>query len=255
MKNLFVLLSSIVFLMSTSLFAFDFTAADSFFAKRENNPSAIASARSLYESGLSSTVKSEKVYAVEQLGKLAYYEGDLLTSSSESSKQAKIFEKCLNYVENINPTSFGKSGAYYYWKATCLAMWGRAAGMFAAAGRLGELKEVMKSGLEFDSFYAGGGMHRVVAGVKLNASWLSGLQDREGALVHIDQAIAKGSTFFNAYVLKAEILRKLNRDDEALVVLEDAKRKLEKLVRNNNLPEGYEVEARVFLQQIKAALR
>jgi len=255
MKKVSIYLSVLTILFSTSLSAFDFNEANNHFSQRENNPSAIAKARSLYEQGLNSSSKSEQLYAVEQLGRLAYYEGDLLTPQSESSKRVKIFDQCLEYVETINPSKFGKTEAYYYWKTTCLALWGRAAGMFSAAGRLGELKDNMKQGLELDSNYAGGGLHRVIANIKLHASWLSGLQDRPGALVQIELAIQKGPQFYNAYLSKAEILRALNNDGEALQVLETAKKELERLARNNQLPAGYEPESKVFLKQIKEALK
>jgi tetratricopeptide (TPR) repeat protein len=255
MKKIQILVGALftVFL-GTSAVAYDFSEADTLFAQREDS-STIAKTRALYEKALSSSASREDLlHAVERLGKLAFYEGELLTSQDDSSKRKQIFSKCLDYVENVNPSKIGKTGIYFYWKTSCLALWGRAAGMLSAAGRLSELKDNMKQGLEFDMDYAGGGIHRVVATIHLRASWLSGLQDYEKALVQINEAVKKGPEYFNVYLVKAEVLRALNRNNEALVVLENAKRELEKLVRANKLPLNLEPESKVFLKQIKFAL-
>ena len=256
MKRLLVLVGALLTVfVGTSAAAYDFSEADALFKQRENNLGAISKARGLYEQALSGSSKEDLMHAVERLGKLAYYEGDLLLSQDESSKRKQIFSKCLEHVESINPSKIGKTGTYFYWKTACLALWGRAAGMISAAGRLGELKDSMRQGLEFDAEYAGGGMHRVVATIHLRASWLSGLQNYEKALLQINEAIAKGPEYFNVYVVKAEILKALDRDNEALQVLETAKRELEKLERAKQLPANLEPETRVFLKQIKEALR
>ncbi len=257
MKRLAILVGTLLtVLIGASANAYDFSKADALFKQRDNNLSAIAQARGLYEQALnSSSSKEDLMHAVERLGKLAYYEGDLLLAQNESSKRAQVFSKCLEYVESISPAQIGKTGAYFYWKTACLALWGRAAGMFAAAGRLGELKESMKQGLALDPDYAGGGMDRVIATINLRASWLSGLQDYNAALEHINKAVVKGPQYFNVYIVKAEILKALDRDNEALVVLETAKRELEKLIATNNLPTDLEAESRIFLKQIKTALR
>ncbi len=254
-KVQFLVAALFTVLICTAAVAHDFSEADAAFALREDS-STIAKTRGLYEQALNSSAsKEDLLHAVERLGKLAYYEGELLLSQDDSSKRKQIFSKCLEYVENINPAKIGKSENYFYWKTSCLALWGRAAGMISAAVRLGELKDNMKQGLEFNTDYAGGGMHRVVATIHLRASWLSGLQDYEKALVQINEAAQKGPEYFNVYVVKAEILKALDRGNEALVVLETAKRELEKLIRAKQLPVNLGPESKIFLNQIKAALR
>lgn len=258
MSKLFLPLLTLALALSASANAFDFSQADALFKQRENNATAIGQARALYQDGLNSQSKDEKAYAAQQLGRLAYYEGELLTAEDSHSKRVEIFSQCMDDMDKAGPSIIGDTAQHFYWKTVCMALWGRSASKLSVLWRLSELKELMKHGLEVDSNYEGGGMHRVVATIKVRTksmSWLpGGLYDLQGALTHIDQAIAKGPNFYNAYVVKAEILKNLGRDDEALALLEKTKRELEAKVRGSRLPEGFEPESRAFLKQIRNAL-
>lgn len=239
-------------ILSATVGAFDFSQADQFFAKRENNPSAIASAKALYQQALdTSSNKDEILYAMEQFGKLSYYEGDLLTPKSDSGKRVEIFSKCMDNADKIQNI---KPGAFYYWKTACMALWGKSANWFSVAWRLSDLKDLINKGLALGDSYEGGGMERVVANIQVRSPSISGLLDYNAALLHINSAIAKGPQYYGAYIVKAEILKALGRENEGVTLLEATKRDLETRVRNNQLPKGLEPESKMFLLGVKAAL-
>ena len=246
-KVLFIALA-----LSTAVAAFDFSQADQFFANREKNPSAIASAKALYQQALdTSGNKDEVLYAMEQFGRLSYYEGDLLTPQSDSNKRVEIFSKCMDNADKIQNI---KPGAFYYWKTACMALWGKSASWFSVAWRLSNLKDLINKGLTLNDSYEGGGMERVVANIQVKSPSISGLIDHNAALIHINSAIAKGPQYYGAYITKAEILKALGREDEGIKLLEATKRDLEGKIRNNQLPKGLEPESKMFLLGIKAAL-
>ena len=244
-------------------FAYDFTAADSLFAKRESNLSNIAKARTLYEQALNQVSGEEKVYAAEQLAKLAYYEGELLTSEDNDSKRVDIFQKCQDDMEKVSPAQMEgqEYAAYYYWKSACMALWAKSASSFAVLGRVADLEAAMLRGAEVDGSYDGGGVHRVMASVYLKSKamrWIPGLSrfyDPKKALVHINQAINYGPEFYNAYLVKAEIIKELKQKREGLDLLKSKQEELARRVKNNTLPEGLEPESKAVLGQMTQLIK
>jgi hypothetical protein len=76
-------------------FAADFATADRLYAQRENNHEAIAQARAQYVQLLdSATNVNDKIRAAEQLGRLALYEGEMITAKSDSAGRRAIFGDC-----------------------------------------------------------------------------------------------------------------------------------------------------------------
>jgi hypothetical protein len=261
MKRLYVLLGLVCLLSLPALAALDFSAADALFAQREDNASNIAQARTLYQKALQEGQGEELIHAMDRLGKLAYYEGELLTAENDHGKRVAIFQQCQDDVEKINPANFGKENpTYYYWKAACIALWGKSASSIKVPGRLGSLEEAMNRGLAVDETFAGGGMHRVMGSVYLKSEslwWIPGLSrfyDPDKALVHIEKAIKFGPEHYISYLTKAEILKKLGRSGDGLKLLQEKKRELEGKKRNNTLPAGLEPESKIVLRQMSNAM-
>lgn len=258
----FLLLFGIFGLFSLSASAaVDFSAADALFAQREGNLENIRNARSLYRSALDTGQGQELVHAMEQLGKLAYYEGELLTAADNHDRRVEIFQQCQDDVEKISPAKIGREvPTYYYWKAACIALWGKSASSFRVPGRLGTLEEAMIKGLALDPSYEGGGMHRVIGTVYLKSKtlrWIPGLSrfyDVDKALQHIDMAVKIGPQYYAAWLTKAEVLKELGRGEEGLLLLQSKKRELEMLRRNNTLPTGLEPESKIILRQMSEAM-
>jgi tetratricopeptide (TPR) repeat protein len=257
MRRLSFLLLVLLSLSLPALAAIDFSTADALFAQRENSPSNIAQARGLYQEALKSGQGRELVHAMEQLGRLAYYEGELLTPEDDHGKRVAIFQQCQDDVEKISPSKLGKEvAAYYYWKAACLALWGKSASSWSVPGRLGSLEDAMNKGLALDPSFEGGGMHRVIGSVYLKSKglrWIPGLWrffDPNKALEHIEMAVRIGPQYYVAWLTKAEVLKELGRSDEGLKLLQDKKRELELLKRANNLPSGLEAESKLVLRQM-----
>lgn len=253
-----VLLFLAVIVACGSVFAFDYKEADSLFGQRENNLSNITQARALYREALRKTQGDDKVYAVEQLAKLAYYEGDLLTDEKDSTKRVDIFQQCQDDVEEVSPAKMEgqEYAAYYYWKSACMALWAKSAGSFSVLARVSDLEAAMYRGAEVDGSFAGGGVHRVMGSVYLKSKamrWIPGLSrfyDPDKALVHIDKAISFGPEYYVAYLVKAEILKELKRGKEGLTLLKQKHDELSVRVRKNDLPDDLKPESKVILQQM-----
>lgn len=256
-------LSQVVFiiLLSGPSYGFDFTSADALFARRENNLENISSARQIYQRALKSAQGEELLHAVEHLGKLAYYEGELLVAESDHSARRKIFQQCQDDVESINPAKTGKEyPAYFYWKSACIALWAKSAKPWSVPGRIGDLEDAMNRGLELDASYEGGGIHRIMGSVYLKSkalSWVPGLgrfYDPAKALSHIEKAIEMGPEYYNAHMVKAEILKELDRGNEGKKLLQEKANELSMRVGRNSLPLGLEPESKVLLKQMLALL-
>lgn len=248
-------------MLSQAAFAFDMTGADASFNQRENNRPAIAAARAGYRQALQGGSAEERRYAAGRIGRLAYFEGDLMTPEKDDGARKQIFGDCLNDIESINPAKIGQSIEYYYWKAVCIAFWAKAAGKLAAVGKIGALKEALTKAEELDKTrdksYEGGGIYRLLAGIYIGSKFMSlfGLYDPEAALAKVNKALALCPSHYNAYVIKADVLETLGQKSAALSVLEDARRDLRESIAKNKLPVGYEPEARLMLPIINARLR
>jgi hypothetical protein len=249
--------------LSQAALAVDMSEADVAFAQRENNTAAIAKAREGYRQVLQTGTVDERRYAAGRLGRLAYFQGDLMTPADDSGAgtRKQIFGECLSDLEAIAPSKIGPSIEYYYWKAVCTAFWCKAAGKFASLGKITPLKEALGNTQEMDrqrkNSYEDGGIYRVLAGIYIGSPAMSlfGLYDPEAALVNINRAIAVGPRHYNAYVIKADVLATLGQKSAALSVLEDARHDLKKRIEDHTLAEGYEPEARLMLPIINEKLR
>lgn len=211
--------------------------------------SAIASAKASYRKALTHGQRAEKIYAAEQLGKLAYYEGDLLSGKKEHKKCVKVFEECMNDMEYVNPKLIGKNATYYLFKGMCLGFWGQSKGTFAAARRVSELKSLIQEGLNFDANYEAGGLNRLYAAVYIKSK-LMGLYDLDMALKRIDRSIELGPNYYNNYLIKAEILKEMGKEAEAFKLLSQIDAKL----RSTPLPLGLEPETKLIHKRISEKL-
>lgn len=237
--SLNTLRASIVFVataFSASALAYDFSKADTLYQKREDLAS-LNQARAEYELALQSgsLTNDEKVYAVESASRLDYYQG-LVVTDIESQKT--IFGKCMERVESIKPGVVPATPAYYYWKGTCMASWGRANGVLVSLNRSKELVEVLTAGKALDSTYEGGGFDRVLSAVFLRLPAINPFGpsgDKQKAFAYSDAAVsaaayggaadpatATGDYFFNVYEFRAEILEALGKKAEAISLLNTA---------------------------------
>lgn len=263
-KTFILSLFACVACMGTAFASFDFSAADGLYAARENNFAKIHEARAAYAAALAGSPTAEdKIYAIEQMSKLDVYETTLVTDNNQI-KQISL--ACYDNVTNIAPSAVGSTPAYFYWRAACLAVWGRANGVLASLSRSSELVELIEAGNKVDSTYEGGGFYRLGAAVysklpAINPLGPSGNMDL--ALKYIDLAIASpayanavdpetstGDYFYNAYQFKAEILDKLHRKDEAIALLKQVIARLQA----GDLPVGREAETRVYLADLQKTL-
>lgn len=239
------------FILTFQAMAYDFSQADALFKAREDNPKAIFGARAGYQQALKEAQGSEKIYAAEQLGKLAYYEGHLLMAENDHASRIQVFSQCMQDMDAIRPDEVGESGAYYYYKSMCLALWGKSASKFSVVPRISELKSLLARGSELFSDYYSGGMHRVRASVYIKSKLLSvfGLYDPQTALSEAEVAIQKGPEFYNAYFLKAEAMAALGQREPAIRLLNDKIREIQEKISKHQLPLGLEAETKGMLKE------
>ncbi|NBW82437.1 hypothetical protein EBR21_11850 [bacterium] len=249
--------------VSVSALGFDFGAADALYAQREQGSAKIAQARAAYATGLTNLNGAEKIYAVEQLARLDYYEGLILGDQGDKETRKSIYNRCLDTVEsNISPAKVGPTPQYYYWKASCLALWGNANGVSASLGRIPELLRLINDGLSTDSRYEGGGLNRLASAVYLKIPEIFGggvdksfefntralsSQSFPGSQ---DPATATGDYFYNVYEHRALALAKKGRKAEAIAVLKEAIERID----GGDLPVGREPETRLHKRDLVAAL-
>lgn len=163
---------------SYSLRAVDFGEADRLFDERGVGEEAVQRAVSAYE-GLAAVAEGkELVYAVEQIGRLDTYLGEWIGDGQRTDDRIKLYEHCGSMIERIRPEALGfATPAYYYFKALCLASWGKAMREKGYAYWIKALQssKALKSahdGLlalgEDQALYEGGGVYRVFGVVYYN---------------------------------------------------------------------------------------
>ena len=134
-----------------------------------------------------------KVRAVEQLGRLTEYKAKAYTPNAAA--KARLYAKCWctkreNIVNSfLLPTAVALKGnskciragfvgaiastnksAYHYTKLLCMARWGESTGNKAVVFAFRNLlKKTMKNATSVAQSYEGGGIGRVVAGIRSNA--------------------------------------------------------------------------------------
>lgn len=205
----------ILFSFSLTLFAqtADFSKADALFVQRENNLTVIAEARALYEDILNNTANNaDRLRAMNQLGRLAYYEGELLTPLEDTAKRMDIFARTQLQAEQAGSA---------YWKALSLALWCQSAGSVSAWWYLDDFKNLMQRALTEDQTTDGGGIFRLLAAVYVRSKDLEsyGLYNPALALEWVEKAIILGPQYLSVYWIKAQVLKELGRADEAFLWL------------------------------------
>lgn len=248
---------------SVSAFGFDFSAADALFAQREQGAAKIAEARAAYATGLTNLSGAEKIYAVEKLARLDYYEGLSLGEQGDKEERKAIYNRCLDTVEsNIAPAKVGATPQYFFWKGTCLASWGNANGVAASLGKIPELLRLINDGMSTDTRYEGGGLMRLASAVYLKIPEVFGggvdksLEFSSRSLSaqaypgSSNAATETGEYFFNAYDYRAQGLAKKGRKAEAIAALKEAIERID----GGDLPVGREPETRLHRRDLAATL-
>jgi tetratricopeptide (TPR) repeat protein len=257
------IVGSLTAAFSLTAVAVDFSSADALFEQRELGSAKIAEARRAYTTDLTNLNGAEKIYAVEQLARLDYYEGLLLGNNGNKESRKVIYQRCLNTLdEHIAPAKIGPNPQFYYWKASCLALWGNANGISASLGKIPELLRLINDGLELDTRYEGGGLFRLASAVYLKIPEIFGggvdksMNFNNRALASEafpdskDPATATGDYFFNVYDQRAQALAKKGRKDEAIALLSEAIERIEA----GDLPFGREPETRLHRRDIEETL-
>jgi len=252
-------------LNSSASLAASFEQADALFARRGEGRALIEQARAEYKRQLQNASPEHTVYAVEQLGKLAYYEGELVLPGGDGpdAARAAVFQDCRDFVENIAQIDSART-EYHYWKLLCTAFWVRHASRMAALFQVGQIRSYFDSvvgddlelrpELALDSRYMGGGLLRVMAGIlrdDLSSMLRSSLPDREQGLALIERALASpafpgdvhaGDMWYVNFRGRGDLLIRLGRSDEAREVLTSAIAEIEDLQSAGELPQGLEPE-------------
>ena len=254
-----------------------FEAADALFAARGEGRSQIAAARAEYKRVLATVSGTDAVYAVQQLGKLAYYEGELVLPGGDGPSTARtaVFQDCREFVESIASIEAGRT-QYHYWKLLCTAFWVRHAPRVTALFQIAGIRRYfdsvvgddldLRAELALDSRYLGGGLYRVLAGVYRDdlASLLrSSLPNREVALEWIDRSLAaaafpgdpnSGDMYYANVRGRGDILIRLGRTAEARELLTAGIAEIDELIAGDALPEGLEAESRGEQQIMRTLL-
>lgn len=253
--------------------AYDFSRADQLFAGRDKTiegRALIADALDAYKQSLATVSGKELVYAVAQISRLYIYKGDMTYSEDDRKTRMKIFDTCLDTLdEYLKPSVYGSATPqYYYYKLYCLALWGKSAGPLRVLLRAPVLKKTISEGLKLDTRYEGGGMLRMTAAVYLNEKARPlGLYRPQRALELIQQAIASeaiddpayptplgGTDIAENYYHHAEALLKNDRGAEAIELLEQTISEYEELIELEALPAGREPEAIYYLGKLRRRL-
>ncbi|MDE3270155.1 MAG: hypothetical protein OYH77_07715 [Pseudomonadota bacterium] len=283
MRNLlmFLVTSSLMLLASapasandSSSDAYDFSAADAQYALRstsEDGVAAISKALSLYREALDQLSDDDLLYAVAQISRLYAYLGDMVLPMDASKQRMRTFDNCLDTLKKyIEPGKFGrKTPEYYYFKITCLALWGKSANPLQALIRIPTLKSAIDEGMKLDTRLEGGGILRMVAAVYLNqkAKPLGLYRPKEAADL-IDRALKSeeiedraypypisGADMLENYYFQAISLWENDRKDDAITLLEDTIAEYEELIEMDALFEGREPETLIYVDRTKNLLK
>jgi hypothetical protein len=249
------------FLVASSAFAFDFSAADALFTKRGEGDQVTntRAARQAYGTSLSRVSGHELMHAVSQMNRLDFFEGMIITDNE--AKKA-MFEACSDRTEKLDHAAV----EYYYWKGVCLASWASANGILSSLRRSGEVESFLLKGRAIDPRFEGGGFDRVLAFVYLRVPPINPMgptRDVKKALAAAESAIAApaypgeqdpstatGEYFYNVYGVKAEILADLGRKAEGIATIQEAIERIEQ----GDLPVGREPETHLILRDLKNLL-
>lgn len=289
MKRLLELLVCVVALNSWALLAntphhdhhgdidaYDFSDADTQFEQRsstEDGVTAINKALSLYRESLSddSIAAEDILYAVSQISRLYIYMGDLVLPMDARKQRMRTLDNCLDTLKkHLEPSKFGKkTPEYYYFKITCLALWGKSASPLQALIRIPTLKSAIDEALKLDTRFEGGGIPRIIAAVYLNhkAKPLGLYRPKEAAKL-MDKALKSkeiedraylhpisGADVLENYYFQSSALWENDRKDDAIALLEDTILEYEELMEMDALFEGREPETLVYFERTKNLLK
>jgi hypothetical protein len=222
-------------------FAADFSQADALFAKRENNVEATHEAMALYAQILTdSQNKAEQSYAMNRLGRLCYYEGELLTPYEDTKKRMAIFSKCQAWAEQVNSA---------YWKVFSLGLWSNSAGYAAAWWYLDDLKEAISRALIEDATTDDGGIFRILGALYASTPTLAAydLYDLNQALIYANKALELGQNRLESYAVVAYVLHQMGKDEAGKEYLKTA-------MENFKPNAEFEAENRVILERMKKSV-
>lgn len=253
----------------TQAFAADFTAADELFERRGEGVAVINEGKDAYAAQLGASNTTEKLYALGQMSRLAYYEG-LIVPESDRDARVALYRRCWDDLEaHINPSQVGDTVEYYFWKGVCMASWARAKGIGSSLAQSGELVETVETGLTLDDTYEGGGFYRLGSAVFQNLPPVNPFgptRDLARSLEYAELAIeseayageeipdtATGDYFFNVYEYQAIATNALGDRDGAIAILEDAISR----IQEGDVPSDRMPETTAFLdilQRLRSSL-
>lgn len=262
----FVALALSGMVCASQAFAADFNVADALFARRAEGKALIAQGKEAYAAQLSSADKAQKIYALSQMSRLAYYEG-LITPESEKKDRQEFFKRCWDDVEaHLNPNVVGETPQYYFWKGVCMASYSKAKGIAASLSRSAELVSTIEKGLQIDATYEGGGFYRLGSAVFQNLPPVNPFgptQDLSRSLQYAELAIASpayfgeqfpetatGDYYFNVFEYQAVAKSRLGDRDSAVAILQEAIERIEA----GDVPQDRMPESEAFLPLLRAAL-
>jgi hypothetical protein len=243
--------------------AADFGAADALFARRAEGPAVIEQAKDAYAAQLASADRSQKLYAVDRLSRLAYYQG-LITPESASEQRKSFFKRCWDDLENIiGPAALGENPEYYYWKGVCMAQWAKANGIASSLSKSGELVRTLEKGIQIDPTFEGGGFYRLGAAVYQNLPPVNPFgptYDINKSLEWANSAIASpaypgsenpdnatGDYFYNVYEYRSVALDRKGDRSGALATVKGAISRIEQ----GDIAPDREPETAAILQTLK----
>ena len=277
--------------LATLLFVFSFSSAlaesveedtllsdaNKLFLKREENFTAIDTARARYLKILPKLSFENKLKAYVRLARLDTYEA-LITPESDSIKLKGIFERCLTTLE---PLANSNRAEYLYWVSGCLGGWA-----FADQGhtieslwKINKAWKLLKQCLSTNPRYEGGGCYRIVGAILGGAPPINPTgpsRDLVKAREYLEIAIqsessdnidsgysketASGSYYYHVYYLYALVLDAEHDRPGAIAVIEEALDRLSNADQEllcsaaNNLPCGREPETRAEKKQLQKLL-
>ncbi len=252
------------FIIASTASAYDFSAADALFDRREEGAAAIDAARAAYIETLGNGLSpAELIYAIEQTARLDVYAA-LRIDRAQIKQRQPLLMRCLRDIEKIAPnTSAGANPHYYFWKTTCTSYWAEAEGALASLQRAKEAFALIEAGRRVDSAYEAAGFDRLLGGLNtrlpaFNPYGPGGSIPK--ALEHLEITLnapaysgakypetESGDYHFTSHYFYAEALRKAGRDQEARHVLDTAIQRIE----DGDLPTGRIPETRLALQRLK----
>lgn len=260
---------------SAPCFANLFDQADHFFELRESSLENIAAARAEYLRLAPSLADADLAYAVQQIGKLAVYEGTYLIPDAPENapRKAQIFDQCREIAGKLKavPTQVT---VYTFWRLSCSALWMRHATVINRLAKIAEVKAEfdelidvqfeVKAERNIDLRYQGGGINRVLSGIygdTLSALIRTGLPNGAKALDMAERSLRargfpgdvnQGTDYYSNHHYKASALIVLRRDAEAQVGLGAAIAEIEERSADGDLPVGMIPETKGELLLLKS---